>query len=817
MMETIKLQNKDEINQFYTFLNENPDVVIAHEGRKYILNTDQIIELPENKYENKLVFGKDLTEEIVNISFKNNKIYKYFKDGSLVMEDYFPYFLSHEKGKVSQELKGNQYFKYINHYPIDKFEEIQEANKWSKELWFPRSLEEGYMMLHGSTYFKGLKLNDVSVLSFDIENLDEKRYNHKDLVVIISNTFRNNAGIITKKLFSVKDYKDSVEMVKAWCDWVRQVNPDVITGHNGFAHDFRILNLVTKLKLGRDGSDLVFDKKESKFRKDGQQQYKYFNARIHGRDIIDSFFMSIRFDIGRKFPSYGLKAIEKHLNLQPEDRIEWDFELNPVQKTMNDPELWKQFLKYAEADSDSPLKMIDLMLPTIFYFNQSVPKTLQQMGSEATGSQLDSMMIRSYLQDGYSQPKTSGKVEFEGAISLGIPGIYTNVKKVDVTSLYPSIMLQYNIYDKNKDPNKHILQILDYLRTERIKNKSLAKETKDKYYDDLQNTQKIGINSLYGFLGAGYLLYNYPKGAGDVTRHGRNIIIKTTEWATGHTLKRDIKKIVHEGEDNQEIQYEWILGDKIGEGKGYTLINGDTDSISYCNYSSFTKQEFENEIKEINSLFPELINFESDGVFSKFIVVKAKNYIMLEEGKTKYKLKGSSITDQKKEPALREFLEKMIDCLVYDKQDQLVNVYNTYVKESQNIQDISRWATKKTITKAVFESDRSNETKILEALEGESIQEGDKVYLFSTINGEKQKIEKGMPVFLKDGTPKMIPNKILKLSKNWIPGEEDKEHYLNRVYSTLEIMQNVIDINQFIDYGLKKNKHLLLELLNGKN
>lgn len=251
--------------------------------------------------------------------------------------------------------------------------------------------------------------------------------------------------------------------------------------------------------------------------------------------------------------------------------------------------------------------------------------------------------------------------------------------------------------------------------------------------------------------------------------------------------------------------------------KHYDFIIGptDTDSISFCksDMSEFTKEERDILLKEINDLMPEFMIYEADGYFPSAIALKAKNYVLW-DGEKKH-IKGSAFKTSSKEIALKEFMDEMVDCLLFDK-GTIIDIYHKYIKESQNIQDISRWSTKKTVTKAVFESDRPNETKILEALNGESIQEGDKVYLFSTINGVKQKIEKGEPVFLKDGTPKMIPNKILKLSKNWIPGEEDKEHYLNRVYSTLEILSNVIDLTQFIDYGIKKNRHLLLELLNEK-
>nr|MCU0825241.1 hypothetical protein [Leptospira sp.] len=216
---------------------------------------------------------------------------------------------------------------------------------------------------------------------------------------------------------------------------------------------------------------IKFDQKTSKKRKDGSQSYDYYNAKVDGREIIDSMFMAITYDVGRKFPSYALKKIEKHLGLVDDSRIEWDFEKNSVEKTCQYDIMWDQFCKYCETDSDSPIKMFDIMAPSLFYMNQSIPKKFQQMVNEATGSQIDSFMIRAYLQDGYSQPKTSNKVEFEGAISMGIPGVYKNVRKADVASLYPSIMRQYKIYPKDKDPNRYFLKSLDYFTEQRLADK----------------------------------------------------------------------------------------------------------------------------------------------------------------------------------------------------------------------------------------------------------------------------------------------------------------------------------------------------------
>lgn len=90
-----------------------------------------------------------------------------------------------------------------------------------------------------------------------------------------------------------------------------------------------------------------------------------------------------------------------------------------------------------------------------------------------------------------------------------------------------------------------------------------------------------------------------------------------------------VLKISNEGADNEEIQYEWILGPKVSEGKGYQLVNGDTDSIAYTNGQPFNQNDYNKEIDEINNLLPPFIKFADDGAYEKLIVIRAKNYIML--------------------------------------------------------------------------------------------------------------------------------------------------------------------------------------------
>jgi DNA polymerase I len=767
-----------------------------------------------------LIFGKDATRGVVNITLKNDKVFLYKQtENGIELEtfDYSPWVLSPKALRpYSERLKGDQYYKFITSTTTEKFHEA--SKKFHKEMWLPRSIEECFLLAEGVTYHKGMKANEVSILSFDIETsglvMDES-----SRIFLISNTFRSNGHTI-RKLFSVDEYPNQREMITDWVDWVRKVDPSIMCGHNVLSYDFPYIKhcYQDNLDLGRDQSPAEFSDRTSKFRKDGSQQYDYHNVRITGREIVDTFFLSIKYDIGRDFPSYGLKPIVKHLGLEKEGRTFID--ASQIKTQWNNLAIREKIKQYAIEDSDDALKLFDLMIPAYFYLAQSVPKTLQQMINEAAGSQLDALMVRSYLQNGYSQPRTSAKVPFEGAISMGCPGVYEHVCKADIASLYPSVMLEYGIHDKQKDPDNHMIQMLSYFRDERLLNKKLAKETGDKYYDDMQNAQKIMINSLYGFMGSGFLLYNYPKGAAEVTRRGREILLKGVEWATGHTLQRVIKEIANEGSDTEEISYEYVVGEKVGDGSGFSLVNVDTDSFSITKNQEITKEDFKELLKVLNGQFPDLIRWEDDGIYEKVIVIRAKNYVLVRDGKVKFK--GSAITDQKKEPALTEMLEKMVYALLDDEKAALPFIYREYIKEAVNIQFINRWCTKKTVTKSVLQPNRLTELKVLNAIKEsidkniiEGVAEGDKVWVYNSIKGEIQARAKGELVFYKDGRAKMIPNAILRDVRLW-ERDEDREHYLDRVHSTVQILSNLLDMDQFIDYNKKSNDEQLKGLTNAR-
>ncbi len=489
--------------------------------------------------EKSFIFGKDPTKRVVSCAVKDSKFYKFIEheDGRIEQteEPYQWWIISEQKlTKDWEPLRGNLKYKFIkkyNHYK-DYQDDKQALYRYKPFIIWDE--KEAALISKGVTYFKGMKVKDVSVLAFDIETNGLTK-NSKSFIFCISSAYRNCKGNVEKKLFSSDEYPTQKAMIEDWCLWVRQKNPSILVAHNGYGFDLPYLDHVarmnsTRLMLGRDGSPAVFEEKTSLFRKDGSQSYEYNKCHIFGREIIDTMFLSYKYDVGRKYESYGLKTIIKQEKLEKPGRQ--FYEASKIGENWGIKEERDKIKAYVIDDSDDALALYDLMIPSFFYFNQSIPKTFQAMNYSASGSQLNAFLLRSYLQMGHSVPATTESVPFEGAISDGYPGVYKNVFKVDVASLYPSIILSYNIYDKIKDPLKHFIYMVRYFTEERLQNKKLAADTGDRYYSDLEQSQKIGINSAYGLLGATGLHFNSPVNASIVTRRGREILKEAIKWAS---------------------------------------------------------------------------------------------------------------------------------------------------------------------------------------------------------------------------------------------------------------------------------------------
>lgn len=707
---------------------------------------------------NPLIYGKNQIERIVSIEPQDEgiEVFTQAEDGfigSQVLPNQYWLLAANCLDQYFKPLKGNLHYKWIKTY-TSKRAFSNDRRKFSGydtfSIW---NSKEAAMVQYGLTYFKGMKHDEVSCLAFDIESTSLE-HDHTAKILIISNTF-NNKGKLERKIFTYDSYENEGELLKAWCEWVREKDPSIILGHNILMYDLPYMQYIAdragvELILGRNDTAIKFDNYKSQFRKDASTFYEYQKVSIYGREVIDTLFLAYKYDVDRKYENYGLKNIIRQEELEVENRQFYD--AGQIRNKYQDPVEWAKIKAYAEFDADDALNIYNLMSPSFFYMAQSVARSYQHITESASGGQINTIMNRAYFQNGHSLPKVTQAETFEGAISLGNPGIYSNVYKIDVASLYPNIIQQFEVYDKDKDPKGYLLELVKTFTEERIRNKKLAK--KDKYYNDLQACQKIFINSTYGFMGSKHNNFNYPKGAAFVTETGRNILETTMKWATD---------------------------------QGFKICNADTDSIAFCyeDGREISPEERSRLLEDINNKFPEKIKFEDDGYYKRFIVVKAKNYIMYDGEKVKYK--GSAIKATVKEAALKEFIKEILKAML-DGNYAFTDIYHKYVKEIMNLQDIKRWCTRKTISDKVMNAKRDNEQKILDAIKDTEYREGDRAYFF----------------YKSDDTLSLVER---------FDGDYNKERLLEKLFKTTDTFETVIDQKNFLNYKLKRNKEALNKLL----
>lgn len=212
----------------------------------------------------------------------------------------------------------------------------------------------------------------------------------------------------------------------------------------------------------------------------------------------------------------------------------------------------------------------------------------------------------------------------------------------------------------------------------------------------------------------------------------------------------------------------------------------DTDAVTICksDMAEFSQEEIDTLTKEINALTDELINWDFEFYIPKIIAVKAKNYVLY-DGK-KVKIKGSSLKASTKSVAMREFIASIIDSIVTDKYNYH-EIYMKYVKEILTIdspEKIHRYSARKTITDKIFTSERTNETKVADAIEGEDMSEGDRIYVY----------------YKADDSLSLVQN---------FDGDYNKKRLLKNLFDTAKCFSTIIPIETFVNYSLKKNQTAL--------
>lgn len=219
----------------------------------------------------------------------------------------------------------------------------------------------------------------------------------------------------------------------------------------------------------------------------------------------------------------------------------------------------------------------------------------------------------------------------------------------------------------------------------------------------------------------------------------------------------------------------------------FKLVCADTDSFTICKPTGeqFSNIEIDLLTNQLNALYPEHIDWEFEFNSPKMIVLKAKNYIIVDSNGKK-KIKGSALKSSTLEPKIKQMIQDMLDMLLEDKQKEMVNIYHEHIRTIRDgITDIKPWAKKLTLSPKTFDSERLNETKIVEAIKGTEYKSGDRIYIYTTSENT------------------------LKLAEKF-EGDYDIDTYIQKLFKATMRFETVLPVKElFLNYSLKKNKKLL--------
>ena len=395
-----------------------------------------------------------------------------------------------------------------------------------------------------------------------------------DSIIIISCAFKvSESGIeggeIQNKLFTAGEKEDDRRIISEFVEFVKEFRPDIIVGYNIDAFDWVYLRERArihgiKLDIGKDGSELRIERSASG---------AVYDVDIAGILNVDLYKIARRDLVDVKVKT--LENVAAYLGvMRKEDREH----LKPAEIY----DIWtagdgrERLFAYATADALSALKIAEKLLPLQIELSRMLRHPLDLVVKMGRGSQVEALLTAEAFKRGeVIPPKRSENRTYEGAFVLPpVRGLHENVVSLDFSSMYPSIMVAFNISPdtfvppdevKNvrdvfiapevnhafrKNPDGFFKQILRDLMNRRreIKRRMASVSSPEEYrmLDVQQQCIKILTNAFYG--------YSAWSGA---HFYRRECAEATTAWGRA-IIKRAIE---------------------IAENMGFSVIYGDTDSI----------------------------------------------------------------------------------------------------------------------------------------------------------------------------------------------------------------------------------------------
>jgi DNA polymerase, archaea type len=423
-------------------------------------------------------------------------------------------------------------------------------------------------------------------------------------------------------MFGIRDGSDNdwiftspneAEILTLAMGWLTQNQPALMFLHNGYGFDVPFIitrcqihnidhpfmecdrSIWRQIKNNAHGAlHRVFQKDEDSPEFGGKATaYEAFGGQT---TIIDTMLALGLWDVGKKLPNLRLKPSVIKLKLRADTRLE--LTNDEIQECWGSGDLatLETYLKFDLEDTEL---LANFLMPSIWYQQAYLPDvSIMNLVHKNTGFKIQEMY--SYLCPERPQAAAQTSVEkdalkdtkadYGGGLTGAITGIFHNVAKIDVASLYPSLMVRYRLGSR-KDPAGKYISVLSQMLTDRLAYKARGKAG-DTAAAGMAEAIKLLMNSGYGFLGNAGYTFNDMENAALVTAYGRVILRlmgETIEADGGLLISADTDGLYFSHSDPQKIfdLVSGVLPTGISiELEKTNLIMFSRSKKNYCLYSN---------------------------------------------------------------------------------------------------------------------------------------------------------------------------------------------------------------------------------------
>jgi DNA polymerase elongation subunit (family B) len=603
---------------------------------------------------NTLLFGADPTPRIVAIELGETgtvKVYRREENGSTVadVEPLHPFVWADsdvvDLGIESEKLQGSLKYGWL--VTVDSWKELIALRNGLKnsgrDFFAFTDPVQHYLTAAGRTLFKDLPFEELKRMQMEVLANDEH---------IMSIALSDNSGweelIVVDPDNLEESERNALKRVQAL---IKERNPDVIEGHDLFRVHLPLLvarakKLKTKLDWGR--SDGFLRSRPSRLQI-AEKTIDYPKFAVDGRHFVDTFLLAQFYDVGmRSLAGFERADVARHFELCDSEETSALAGKELQRAYAADSEM---FRRRALCGVREMRALSDLLSPSYFIQAQIFPYNYQDVIVRGNATRINALFLREYFRQRHSIPELPMPRAFEGGYTdIFFTGVARNVWHCDITSLYPSVMLQFDCF-----PASDQLQIFRHLLTDvrafRLEAKAQMRAEKDPtkqhHLQALQNTFKILLNSFYGYLGFAQGHFADFDAAARVTQIGRDLLKKMIEWLNAH---------------------------------GVQVIEVDTDGIYFLPPDKISVDGLQQELaKEL----PPGIDDEFDEQFDAMFSYKAKNYALLTKNGDVI-IKGGALKSRGLEKFQRVFLEEMIRLIMQGKPEAVGDLRNEFEQKIRN-------------------------------------------------------------------------------------------------------------------------------------